>query len=37
TEFSTPAFAQFQANLFAGVLPHTAVPEPAGCWSFCCC
>ncbi|GKB48847.1 hypothetical protein Tco_0899600, partial [Tanacetum coccineum] len=30
TEFSTPAFEQFQANLSAGVLPHTAVPEPAG-------
>ncbi|GKD15213.1 hypothetical protein Tco_1199620 [Tanacetum coccineum] len=30
TEFSTPAFEPFQANLSAGVLPHTAVPEPAG-------
>ncbi|GJV54307.1 hypothetical protein Tco_1450048 [Tanacetum coccineum] len=30
TEFSTPAFEQFQANLSAGVLPHTAVTEPAG-------
>ncbi|GKB21415.1 hypothetical protein Tco_0855338 [Tanacetum coccineum] len=30
TEFSTPAFEQFQATLSAGVLPHTAVPEPAG-------
>ncbi|GJW64243.1 putative ribonuclease H-like domain-containing protein [Tanacetum coccineum] len=30
TEFSTPAFEQFQANLSAGVLPHTAVHEPAG-------
>ncbi|GJY24068.1 hypothetical protein Tco_0397726 [Tanacetum coccineum] len=29
-EFSTPAFEQFPANLSAGVLPHTAVPEPAG-------
>ncbi|GKE86905.1 hypothetical protein Tco_1560647, partial [Tanacetum coccineum] len=28
--FSTLAFEQFQANLSAGVLPHTAVPEPAG-------
>ncbi|GJT78727.1 hypothetical protein Tco_1045452 [Tanacetum coccineum] len=26
TEFSTPAFEQFQATLSAGVLPHTAVP-----------
>ncbi|GKA81715.1 hypothetical protein Tco_0788407 [Tanacetum coccineum] len=30
TEFTTPAFEQFQANISAGVLPHTAVPEPAG-------
>ncbi|GKC16509.1 hypothetical protein Tco_1013291, partial [Tanacetum coccineum] len=30
TEFSTPAFEPFQATLSAGVLPHTAVPEPAG-------
>ncbi|GKB47343.1 hypothetical protein Tco_0898096 [Tanacetum coccineum] len=30
TEFSPPSFEQFQANLSAGVLPHTAVPEPAG-------
>ncbi|GKA96513.1 hypothetical protein Tco_0818608, partial [Tanacetum coccineum] len=30
TEFSTPAFEQFQANLSPGVLPHTSVPEPAG-------
>ncbi|GKA05735.1 hypothetical protein Tco_0684855 [Tanacetum coccineum] len=30
TEFSTPAFEQFHANLSAGVLPHTAVTEPAG-------
>ncbi|GKF43048.1 hypothetical protein Tco_0126390, partial [Tanacetum coccineum] len=30
TEFSTPAFEQFQANLSAGVLPHTTVPEHAG-------
>ncbi|GJW42710.1 ribonuclease H-like domain-containing protein [Tanacetum coccineum] len=30
TEFSTLALEQFQANLSAGVLPHTAVPEPAG-------
>ncbi|GJY60501.1 hypothetical protein Tco_0461158 [Tanacetum coccineum] len=30
TEFSTSAFEQFQANLSAGVLPHTAVHEPAG-------
>ncbi|GKE10972.1 hypothetical protein Tco_1414523, partial [Tanacetum coccineum] len=30
TEFSTPAFEQFQATLSAGVLPHTAVTEPAG-------
>ncbi|GKD92427.1 hypothetical protein Tco_1372264 [Tanacetum coccineum] len=30
TEFSTPAFEQFQANLSAGVLPPTAVTEPAG-------
>ncbi|GJS48281.1 putative ribonuclease H-like domain-containing protein [Tanacetum coccineum] len=29
-EFSPPAFEQFQANPSAGVLPHTAVPEPAG-------
>ncbi|GKG60700.1 hypothetical protein Tco_0614262, partial [Tanacetum coccineum] len=27
---STPAFEQFQATLSAGVLPHTAVTEPAG-------
>ncbi|GJY13670.1 hypothetical protein Tco_0382979 [Tanacetum coccineum] len=26
TEFSTPAFEQFQVTLSAGVLPHTAVP-----------
>ncbi|GJZ11652.1 hypothetical protein Tco_0546411 [Tanacetum coccineum] len=31
TEFSTPAFEQFQANLSAGVLPHTAVIGT--CWS----
>ncbi|GKE35080.1 hypothetical protein Tco_1454402, partial [Tanacetum coccineum] len=30
TEFTTPAFEQFRANISAGVLPHTAVPEPAG-------
>ncbi|GJS79618.1 hypothetical protein Tco_0729499 [Tanacetum coccineum] len=30
TEFSTLAFEQFQATLSAGVLPHTAVTEPAG-------
>ncbi|GJS05227.1 xylulose kinase-1 [Tanacetum coccineum] len=30
TEFSTPAFEQFQANLSAGGLPHTAVSESAG-------
>ncbi|GKD60736.1 hypothetical protein Tco_1298245 [Tanacetum coccineum] len=30
TAFSTPAFEQFQATLSASVLPHTAVPEPAG-------
>ncbi|GKB77984.1 hypothetical protein Tco_0944879 [Tanacetum coccineum] len=30
TEFSTPAFEQFHINLSAGVLPHTAVTEPAG-------
>ncbi|GKA43448.1 hypothetical protein Tco_0736172 [Tanacetum coccineum] len=30
TTFSTPAFEQFQANLSAGVFPHTAVTEPAG-------
>ncbi|GKC73480.1 hypothetical protein Tco_1119363 [Tanacetum coccineum] len=30
TEFSTPAFGQFHANLSAGVLPHTTVTEPAG-------
>ncbi|GJU36952.1 hypothetical protein Tco_1185306 [Tanacetum coccineum] len=30
TEFSTPAFEQFQANLSAGGLPHTAVSEFAG-------
>ncbi|GJW76902.1 hypothetical protein Tco_0138584 [Tanacetum coccineum] len=30
TEFSTPAFEHFQANLSAGGLPHTAVSESAG-------
>ncbi|GJY24589.1 hypothetical protein Tco_0398247 [Tanacetum coccineum] len=31
TEFSTPAFEQFQAHLSAGPsVAHTAVPEPAG-------
>ncbi|GKA12971.1 hypothetical protein Tco_0692517 [Tanacetum coccineum] len=30
TEFTTPAFEQFRANISAGVLPHTAVPEPTG-------
>ncbi|GJY18730.1 hypothetical protein Tco_0390221 [Tanacetum coccineum] len=30
TEFSTPVFEQFHANLSAGVLPHTVVTEPAG-------
>ncbi|GJS57627.1 hypothetical protein Tco_0652411 [Tanacetum coccineum] len=30
TEFSTPAFEQFQANLSAGGLPHTAVSESVG-------
>ncbi|GJX67234.1 hypothetical protein Tco_0302961 [Tanacetum coccineum] len=30
TEFSTPAFEQFQANLSADGLPHTAVSESAG-------
>ncbi|GJR92429.1 hypothetical protein Tco_0264603 [Tanacetum coccineum] len=30
TEFTTPAFEQFRANISAGVLPHTAVPEPVG-------
>ncbi|GKE57066.1 hypothetical protein Tco_1496251, partial [Tanacetum coccineum] len=30
TEFTAPAFEQFRANISAGVLPHTAVPEPAG-------
>ncbi|GJW76215.1 hypothetical protein Tco_0137897 [Tanacetum coccineum] len=30
TEFYTPAFEQFQANLSAGVLPHITVLEPAG-------
>ncbi|GKB94426.1 hypothetical protein Tco_0980563 [Tanacetum coccineum] len=29
TEFSTPAFEQFQANHLLVFLPHTAVPEPA--------
>ncbi|GJS15354.1 retrovirus-related pol polyprotein from transposon TNT 1-94 [Tanacetum coccineum] len=30
TEFSTQPLSRFQANLSVGVLPHTAVPEPAG-------
>ncbi|GKD28411.1 hypothetical protein Tco_1239189 [Tanacetum coccineum] len=30
TEFATPAFEQFQSNLSAGGLPHTAVSESAG-------
>ncbi|GJW78388.1 xylulose kinase-1 [Tanacetum coccineum] len=30
TSFTTLAFEQFRANTSAGVLPHTAVPEPAG-------
>ncbi|GKG50767.1 hypothetical protein Tco_0538891, partial [Tanacetum coccineum] len=30
TEFSTPIFEQFHANLSAGVLPHTVVTAPAG-------
>ncbi|GJT74953.1 hypothetical protein Tco_1041678 [Tanacetum coccineum] len=30
TEFSTPAFEQFQANLSAGGLPQTVVSESAG-------
>ncbi|GJT14072.1 putative ribonuclease H-like domain-containing protein [Tanacetum coccineum] len=30
TEFSSPAFEQFPANLSAGGRLHTAVPEPAG-------
>ncbi|GJS32197.1 hypothetical protein Tco_0530579, partial [Tanacetum coccineum] len=30
TEFTTLAFEQFRANISAGVLPHTVVPEPAG-------
>ncbi|GKC86348.1 hypothetical protein Tco_1142065, partial [Tanacetum coccineum] len=30
TEFATPAFEQFQSNLSAGGLPHTAVSESVG-------
>ncbi|GJS70036.1 hypothetical protein Tco_0702877 [Tanacetum coccineum] len=30
TANTTPSFGQFHANLSAGVLPHTAVTEPAG-------
>ncbi|GKG24005.1 hypothetical protein Tco_0392041, partial [Tanacetum coccineum] len=30
TEYTTPTFEQFRANISTDVLPHTAVPEPAG-------